>query len=299
MLGYCHLQTGSFAAAGTAYELALMGDAQNVTWLEGKTSVLIGMKRHDEADSLLRELIRRDPENLQYWLLQANSMLSKGETVTAARCLEIARRIGPIENEALLLLGNIYLALDLTDRAAVIYAEALDGAVQMPLDMAMKVAGLMIRKGEVETARKIVEVYKPDEDGADWSVEERSRYGMVVAGLFLVDENIEGAIEQLGAVLDYDPFNDHVLYRLAELHLLNGERENAYLVLERVNPESKDGYNTALLRSRLMIEDEAYEDAVRVLQNALRDHPGETLAEFLNQVETATKERRLLGLTVD
>ena len=105
---------------------------------------------------------------------------------------------------------------------------------------------------------------------------------MVVAGLALLDDDIEGAIESLKAIIDNDPFNDHVLVRLAEIHILNGYREDAYVVLEKVGSESMDGYNAAILRSRLLIDDENYEDAAQVLENALEIHPGEALVEFLD-----------------
>jgi len=106
MMGYCYLQLGSYAAAEAAYNLALVRDADNIDWLEGKAQVLIEMEKYSEAGAHLRELIQRDPENVQYWLLQANNKLRMEEHLAAARCLEIARRIDDIDSDALFLLGK-------------------------------------------------------------------------------------------------------------------------------------------------------------------------------------------------
>ena len=293
MLGYCYLHTGALAAAETAYDLALLTDAGNRDWIEGKTQTLVSLERFDEAEGLLRELLRRYPENVQYWLLSANIELSQGRSLAAARNLEIARRIGEIDNEALLLLGNIYLTEDLTNRATGIYARALDQKISLPPAMSLKMAGLLLKKGETSLVRRLLDSIDTG-DPTDWPIQDQVQLGMVRAGLSLVDGELEDAVERLEGILDLDPLNDRVLLRMAEIQLIRGDRENARLQLEKIDPETLDGYNAALLRARLMVEDENFEEAARILREAIRNHPGETLADYLNQVEAAADQQRLL-----
>ncbi len=293
MLGYSYLQMGALSAAETAYNLALISNARNTDWLEGKAQVLIELGKYDDAEAVLRELIVLTPENTQYWLLQANNQLSRGEPLKAARTLEIAGRIGRLDTEAQFLLGNIYLNNDLSDRAAQIYTEALEGGLTLPPDMALKVAHMMLKRSQNDLARRLfAAIENPEDWKARASREEIARYGIMEAEFALSEEDLEGAISTLEGVLAEDPFNGRILYRLAELYVDNGEREKAYILLDRVAEDSPYEYNALILHSRLLVEDGNFEDSARMLQGALARYPGEALADYFNQVQEVVDQRR-------
>ena len=109
ILGYCHLNKGNLKSAEVAYDLAILSDPSNTEWTEGLAQIYMETERFQEARRVFEQLSREYPEDEEYWLLQANVWLSMDEPLKTARCLEIARRIGKIDAEAMFLLGNIYL----------------------------------------------------------------------------------------------------------------------------------------------------------------------------------------------
>ncbi len=285
ILAFCHLKQGNFMAADAAYDSALLMEPTNLNWLEGKTFILVESKQFAEAAKALRALIKRDPLNADYWLLQSNTYLALDQPLKAARNIEIVRSMGEADAEAVLLLANIYMQQEIYDRATETYIEAFEMREGEDSLLALKVANQLFQRGQFEKAKVLFSAI--GDDRTDWELEDMTRYGYIQAEFAVLDDRDELAIKILNAVLEVDPFNGKCLTKLAELYARNDEKDKAYYVLERVQDGSDFELNALLFHSRLLIEDERYAKSLEILDRALKIHPSAPLEIFYERVKVA------------
>ena len=285
ILAFCHLKQGNFMAADAAYDSALLMEPTNLNWLEGKTFILVESKQYAEASIALRALIKRDPMNADYWLLQSNTYLALKQPLKAARNIEIVRSMGEADAEAVLLLANIYMQQEIYDRATETYIKALEMREGKDSLLALKVANQLFQRGQFEKAKVLFSAI--GDDRTDWELEDMTRYGYLQAEFAVLGEREELAIKILNAVLEVDPFNGKCLTKLAELYARNDEKDKAYYVLERVQGGSDFEFNALLFHSRLLIEDERYAKSLKILDRALKIHPSAPLEIFYERVKVA------------
>ena len=286
-LAYCQSQLGSFEAAEMSYNLALVTDANNADWLEGKAQVLMEMGKESEAVRVLRELLRRDPGKIDYWLLQANNWLAAGEPLKAARSLEIARDFGKLDAEAVFLLGNIYLNAGLVDKAVGEFRAIIESGGEIRPLIALRVARRLLREDRIDDARALFA--KTGGVGAGWESGDRVRFAVMQADLAIASGNTEAALGGLEDALKIDPLSSQLLVKLAGLYAGAEERAKAYYLLERL-PEDAEGRHQALvLKSQLLVEDEQFREAERALRQALAIRTSEALTVFYDQVNAIAK----------
>ena len=107
-------------------------DPENKAIRNGLVRCLEAMGRNKETVALLDELIRDHPDDPAYWLTQVNSLNQLGEHRKAVANLEILHRTRKATAPALLLLGDLYLNLELPTRAFIAYKAALDLEGNLP-----------------------------------------------------------------------------------------------------------------------------------------------------------------------
>ena len=288
ILGYCHLKTGNHMASRIAYDMAVLLDPENLNWLEGKAQISVESRRYEEALHTLGELIRRDPKNSGYWLLQANVHLAMQNPLKAARNVEIVRMLGKADAEAHFLLGNIYLRQGFFGRAADIYIVGLEMSEAEDFRVALKVAQQLLNRGRNNEARKVFSNLA--ESRKDWTTEDYVLFGNLRAEFAIEDGEDRMAINILNKVLERDPLNGRILTKLADLYARNGERGRAHYTLEKVKVGSEYEYLALVYRSRMLIEDERYGDSLEFLQKALDIRPSAPLRAFYDRVRVVADQ---------
>ena len=282
ILGYCHLKSGNHMASSIAYDMAVLLDPGNQNWLEGKAQISVESKSFVEALHTLGELIRRDPKNTDYWLLQANVHLAMQNPLNAARNIEIVRMMGEADAEAHFLLGNIYLRQGFFGRSADIYIAGLEMSEVDDSRIVLKVAQQLLQRDQIGEARRVFSAL--GEDREDWTTEDVVLFGTLRAEFAIDDGQVQTAINILNKVLEWDPLNGRILTKLAQLYARNGEKGRAHYTLEKVQTGSKYEYLALVFRSRMMIEDERYGDSIEFLQQALELRPSTPLRAFYDRV---------------
>lgn len=273
LLGYCHLQKGNYRSSETAYNLATLNDAENMDWAEGMAQIYMETGRYEEAIGIFDEMIRKDPDNIDAWLLKANAWLSLDEPMKTARCIEIARRIGEVDTDTLYLLGNIYLKEGVFDNARSIFLTAIRDRGEIDEHEALQATRFLMLNDEYDMAQEIFGYIS--EEGEDWSESNKSLY-QYLSGEFAFDKgNYEAAREAFVKALEYDPFNGRILLQLADIHAMNDEVDQAIIYFDRAAFDPKAQYAALVNKSMLLINQKQYEQAMKPLEEAmeLRDDP--------------------------
>jgi tetratricopeptide (TPR) repeat protein len=287
MLGYALLQQRDYVGAEVAYNLALVRDADNLRWLEGKARILAESGRHAETIAAVDELLRQQPDNVEYWRLRANAALGLGRDTEAARDLEIARQLGPLDANALYLLGNLYLRQDLPEHAL----DALLAAIRVLPDpepsILLRVAHSLLNQQQPALARRLMDLMPAA--GESWARGDRVRHALLQGRIALEEKKSDAAIAAFTTALDLDPLHAECLYRLAVVEAEQGRPDRARLHLERIKGDLNYEYGAQLFLAKLLVLEHRYAAALPYLRAALRLRPTMEIENLYHRVRVAAE----------
>lgn len=290
MLGYCHFAEGNYISAEVAYNRAVLAEPDNLDWLEGKAQTYLKAERYVEAIRMQDELISRRPRHAEYWLAQTNAYLGQMDFQRAARNLEIVRSIGGADFRSLCLLGGLYAKLDMLDPARDAYLEAARFARPSDVSFLIESAKLLVNKKDLDTARALVA--QIDLSSVEIKNDELRDLTIINSELAADQGDTTKAISLLEDAERLDPLNGAILIRLARLHSTSGNKDKAYMLLDRAEDDPASEYNALITRIKLLIEEERFEESQTYVGRALKLNSSETVRALYDQIEEAAKASR-------
>lgn len=292
LLAYAYQSQDLFASAEAAYRRALVDDPMTKDWKLGLAGVLFMQSRYLEAAALYGELMTLDPNNPDYWQAQANCFVALEDYPRAITNFEVARRMGRIRPDALVLLGNLYIQRGLNGLAAARFLEAVrTGADTIQVSNALQAARTLTNFGSyaesLEMATAIRRSYANRLD-ADAEMDLLT----LEASNFTAQGEPERAAGILRQVLERSPLNGAALIQLAMYHESKQERDLARNYLERAVELREDSVRlTALKRlGQLLVRQQKFAEAISYLNQALAIQPDDSLRAFISQVEFASRQ---------
>ncbi len=289
MLGYALLQTRQFLASEMAYNMALLRSPGETRWLEGKARILAESGRFEETLAATDELLRKHPENLEYWRLQGNAHLGLGHLEETARSLEVARLVGALDVGALYLLGNVYMRLDMPEKALDSYLAALDQHPQSTPGNLLNVARSLLGDQQFDLARRLVATLRPDTES--WTRGDRLYFELIGGRIALNDGDNEAALASFSRVLDLDPTNVECLFRVSQLHTDMGHFDKARYYLEKIQGDTTYEYAAQIFLARMLINEGRLDESLTCLRKAIRLTPSAELEKLYNQVRVAAQSQ--------
>lgn len=287
-LGFCHFMTGNYLSAEAAYTLAIMGDPKNRQWKEGKVEVYMESGRHEEAAHMLNELINEDPTSALYWLSQSNAYLALGQSRDAARNIEVVRKMGKADSEALLQLGELYTSLSLNALAMDCFEAVLNRSPKPNQQPLVEAALAMNSDGDLENASKLLQLIQASYEGIDSDTKPLAyRLQAVVAKQ--QGEN-DRAIASWQKLLELTPLDGTVILNLVTLYAESGQRDRAYLVINRAIDDESTRFEALLAHAKLLVEDRRFSDALVPLSKALQIKPSDSLQNLYLRVKRASDQ---------
>jgi tetratricopeptide (TPR) repeat protein len=294
MLGYCHLMQGRYSSAENAYRFALVRDPENKAVRNGLVRCLEAMGRFEETIAVLDELIRENPADPAYWLTQVNSLNQLGEHRKAVANLEILRRMNQATGPALLLLGDLYLNLELPVRAYGAYKTALDLEGSLP-------PAHYIRAATHLTNQKAIG------EAVDFTAEIQKKYGDLLEGpdqlnflnlrarLHLQNKEPAKAAEILQALVEQDPHNGEALLLLGRTYRNIKDLDRAAIAFERASRTETHAADAMIEHARMLVEDSKYRAAAQLLRQAQEIRSRNDVDAYLQAVERAAKSQSTLN----
>jgi tetratricopeptide (TPR) repeat protein len=291
LLGYAYLMTDEATSAETAYREAIMLQPSIPDWKMGLARCLFKLRKYEEAAALFGELIARQPDRAELWLLQANAFLGMKDTAKAAENYEYLDLKGLATPPSLNALGDIYVSEGLIDLAADTYLRAIDqDAEPVPARILQKVE-VLVARGAYPAAERLTKRLKAlplDRFGAD----DRKRQLKIEARIAAArgPANAEAA-QILEEIVKLDPMDGEALILLGQHHASAGELEKAAFLFERAEGIGTYEAEASLRHAQCLVRAGKYQQAIPLLKRTQELRPREDVARYLEQVERVARAR--------
>ncbi|MFP4166901.1 MAG: tetratricopeptide repeat protein [Opitutales bacterium] len=290
LLGYSYLTQGSYYPAETAYRKAILMQPEIKDWKVGLARTLLETERYDDAAALFDILIKEDPENPDYWLLQGNAYIGKDQPLRAAENIEVVRRITDPDFSTLNLLGNIYMNEGAADLALEAYLEAADQAGPNEARPLIRASELLIQTGNNKQATAMIErIQSSLEDDLD--EDESLKLLTLKAKIARAEGDDEKAVETLERIVERDTLNGEALIELGDYHAEQGNLAKAVNRYEQAQKIDEYEREALVAHARALVNERQYKKALPLLRSALSIRSDENLQDYTDRVERASRNQ--------
>jgi tetratricopeptide (TPR) repeat protein len=288
LLGYGYLTQERYYPAEAAYRQAILMQPDVTDWKVGLARCLLETERYADAIALFDTLLLDEPNNADYWLLQANAYLGKGESLTAAKNLEIVRRMGAADLSTLTLLGDIYMNNQSPDLALEAYLAATKVATTHDSKALLRAAELLTRSSNYEQAKQIITQIRNQ-----LSLTETEELSLLTleAKIARAEGNGDAAVELLNKIVEHDALNGEALIELANFYADQGDIAkaiNRYQQAEKIEAFERDAL---IAHAQTRVRNGEYQEALPLLRRALQLKSDSNLEDYAQRVEKAAKSQ--------
>jgi len=293
LLGFCHFNLEDYVAAENAYRQALMLDPENKDWALGLAQSLMSLEDFGSAGSLMEGLLKLDPTNTDYWLFLVNVNINLEDPQKAAEILELLRLRGQATSSNLELLGNIYLNQEDFGLALEVYEEMLsDPAARPQPDVPINVSSILVRYGAADQAKVLLSSVESSY-GDSLARGQRLEVWNIQAQIARAEFDEERAAALLTQILEEDPSNGGALLEMASYFADNGELERAYMQIEKAEKLGDFEADALRLKGQLQVREGKYAQAADTLERAYNLNPEDRrLGDYVEEVKRAAEIRR-------
>lgn len=291
LLGYAYAATGQQIAAESAFRNAMMLQPDQGEWKIGLTQAVFRQRRYAEAAAMAEELIAKNPERAEFWLLQGNAYIGLEQPMRAAQNFEIVARMGKASTALLYTLGDLYVGDGAWALAAQAYVRAVEQDAAADLDRPIRMADSLARRGALEASSSLIAAI--ERTGADrLSDEDRRKLLKVRARIAVAEGHGEEAAKTLEEVVSLDPLDGDAMLLLGQHLARNGQPEKAIFYFERAASFEPLEAEAKVRQAQVLVGQSKYTEAVPLLKRAQEIKPREDVARFLEQVERVARSRR-------
>jgi tetratricopeptide (TPR) repeat protein len=291
LLGYAFLMTEQATSAETAYREAIMLQPAVPDWKMGLARCLFKLRKYEEAAALCGELIDRQPDRAELWLLQANAFLGMKDTAKAAENYEYLDLKGLASSQSLNALGDIYVSEGLIDLATDTYLRAIDKDAELVPARVLQKVEVLVSRGAYPAAERLaqrlktlpVDRFSPDERKRQLKLEARIAAARGPA-------NAEAA-QILEEIVKLDPLDGEALILLGQHHATAGNLEKAAFMFERAEGISQHEAEASLRHAQCLVRAGKYQQAIPLLKRTQELRPREDVGRYLEQVERVARAR--------
>lgn len=290
LLGYGYLTEERYYPAEAAYRQAIILQPDNKDWRVGLAQCLLQTERYADAIALFDTLIKEEPDNTDYWLLQSNAYIGKGDSLAAAKNIEIVRRMGAADLSTLTLLGDIYMNNNNADMALEAYLAAADKATADDAKSLIRASELLTRTGSYEQA--LVMIKKSRQTlGSSLSDQQELQLLNFQAKIARAQGNDEEAVQLLTQIVERDALNGDAIIELANYYADTGDMAKATNRFEQAEKIEEFEREALVAHAQALVRKGDYNKAVPLLRRALQIKSEENLEDYTDRVERAARSQ--------
>jgi tetratricopeptide (TPR) repeat protein len=288
LLAYSYAATGQDTSAESAYRTALLLQPDVLDWKTGMAQSVLRQRKYAEASTLAEELIRRNPDKAEYWLMQANAWIGLKEPMKAAENFEIVHRMGKANAAVLQTLGDIYTNESMWELASRAYSAALEKDPAQGIDRPLRNVEVMAQRGAITASRALLAKVKEQYAGQA-SDDDRRRILKLEARIAMAGGDSTAAVAALEEAVALDPLDGEALMLLGQHYGKNHDPDKAIFFFERA--ESLEAYeaDARVRHAQILVNQSKPQEAVPLLKRAQEIKPREEIARYLEQVERAAR----------
>lgn len=286
MLGYSYLNQEKYQSALSAYQMARLFAPDSKDVRRGEAQCLLMTQQLGPAIALFDELIAENPNEKDYWLLQANSYLAQQRFEEAIANIEIAHTIAPASWETHKLLADLYINQNLTLQALENYKAAIKANPKISAKNALQPLRQLIERNLYIEAADYLNVLNSSLQST-LSEEEAIEKQVLAAQLELEVGISKEGIKQLKNILKTDPLNTDALLALAGYYLNEENYAEAEFYFERAQSIPEVQVEALVGLARVNVEQGRFAEAIPYLQKAQSVKPRNDIKRFIASIENA------------
>ncbi len=291
LLGFSYTSVEDHVNAEYAYRQAMMRQPDSMDWQLGLAQTLFKQEKYADSAALCSQMILREPDNADYWRLQANAYLGLDKPLKAAQNYEYLRTLEKADADSLNKLGDIYVKESMLDIAADVYTEALDKNTGQAPDQYIRNAKVLVNYGGMDDARKLVGKIKDSFSGM--LTEEHDVDLLRLEARIALNEGAnEKQADILQEIVRINPMDGEALIQLGQYFSRKDDPEKAIFYYERAEAIEGVAAKAMIRHAQLLVQESRYQNAVPLLESALRMEHRSEVAEYLTQVKAAAKSRQ-------
>lgn len=290
LLGYCYLTQGKYYPAEAAYKQAILMQPEVVDWKVGLAHCLLETERNADAIALFDTLLKANPENSDYWLLQGNAYLSNNQSLQAAKNMEIVRRMGKAQPSTLTLLGDIYMNHQSADLALDAYTAAIKLASKDDMKSLIRAAELLQRSGNFDQAKTMISQIS-DSMETQMSKNQKLELLTIRAKIARSEGDNEAAVATLQQIVEEDSLNGEAIIELAKYYAEQGDMPRAITRFEEARKIEGFERPALVAHAQALVRESQYVKALPLLKRALKIRSDSNLEDFTNRVERAANRQ--------
>jgi tetratricopeptide (TPR) repeat protein len=290
LLGYGYLTQERYYPAEAAYRMAILMQPEVTDWKVGLARCLLETERYADAIALFETLLLDAPDNADYWLLQGNAYLGKGDSMAAAKNLEIVHRMGAADLGTLTLLGDIYMNNNAPELALKAYLAATQKATPRDSQALLRAANLLSRTGNYDESKTMIAEIR-SKIGEGLSEDDDLQLLTTEARIARAEGDDAAAVELLNKIVERDALNGAALIELANFYADQGDMAkaiNRYEQAEKIEAYERDAL---IAHAQARVRDGQYKEALPLLRRALQLRSDNNLEDYAQRVERAARSQ--------
>jgi tetratricopeptide (TPR) repeat protein len=291
LLGYSYAASGQTTSSESAYRNAVLLQPDAVDWKLGLLQAVLKQRKYGEAVTLSDELIRKNPERTDLWLIQASAYVGLGQPLKAAENYEIVARMGKATPASQFTLGDIYANEGLLDLAARAYGSAVDIDTTQQPARAIRCVEILSQRGASEAARDLSQHVRTTW-GERLDPDEKKKLLKIDARLAVGEGGGAEAVATLEEIVALDPLDGEALMLLGRHYAQANAPERAIFYYERAEGIEAVEADARLRHAQLLVAQSRFQDAVPLLKRAQELKPRDDVGRYLEQVERLARASR-------
>jgi tetratricopeptide (TPR) repeat protein len=310
LLGAIFMEEGLLISAESALRNSLMINPGVLEFKQILGNVLLQQERYAEAKEIFAELLLRRPNEVNFWMAQANCYIAMEEIEAAARNLEIVRFMGRANTASLMLLGDVYMNKDMIDEATEAYIEAIDkDSAGDNLLGFIRAAETLNNFAAYPQGMKVIQAIEAAYSGRLTDEQEIDLLSLQSEINISLGKGVEAAAN-LEALLSKDPFNARALLSLARYYSdlepdenlppeirerdLRRNQQQAIIFYERAQylDDEMAQVRAYIGEAQLRVQRDELDLAADLLAEAQTIRYQENVQAYLEQIRAALRSRR-------
>ena len=290
LLGTAYVSKENFVAAEGAFRNALLLQPATPEWKLGLARCIFRQNKYAEAVSLMNDLIERQPDKPEFWLLLASAHLGLKEPVAAATCYEMIDRLDKSTPDTLTSLADIYLQESNYPLAVETYVRGLDLKPGQKIDRTLRAAEVLNARGAPAEAGILLEKLKAY-TGGNLEPDKKKKMLKLEAKIASAQGKSAESAAVLEQILKDDPLDGDALLLLGQHYAKSNQPEKAIFLFERAEGMEQFEADARVRHAQVLVTSGKYEEAVPLLKRAQEIKARDSIARYLEQIERLLKTR--------
>lgn len=281
LMAYCLAQSGNSLAAEMAYTQAYALEPTNTDWIEGLLSTYLDSGQVAQAESLLRQLVRLKPREIHFWRLLVRNLVTQDRKLDAIAMLEVASSLGVLDDDGIVMMGDLFVDLKMHGEAVLTYARVSKGAAPIGVERMLRYARALIAERNLPLAEMTILAASAME------LPKESKAGLLQAKAELARarEDWKQARAFWEELVSLDPLNGRAQLDLGQAYQRLGEPDRATFALEAAAAVAESAFVANLHLANLKVKTGHYPEALVFIDKALSLQKTAELLNFQARVK--------------